>query len=97
MSVMNLIASMQRDMKNAPTPVAVAADLQGTQLLYYDEKILGPSPAVKVKGEGGLGPFGLPGGYQWRAIGASLSEKWTTILFGSNWVCQVVLVAGGNV
>jgi hypothetical protein len=37
------------------------------------------------------------GGYQWRAIGASLSGKWTRILFGSNWAWQDVLVAGGNV
>jgi hypothetical protein len=36
----------------------------------------------------------LPGGYQWRVISASLSGKWTRILFGSNWVCQAVLVAG---
>jgi hypothetical protein len=61
MSVRNIIASMQRDMKNAPTPAA-AADLQGTQLLYYDEQILGPDPAVKVEREGGLGTFGFPGG-----------------------------------
>jgi hypothetical protein len=62
MSVTNLIASMQRGMTNALTLVAAAADLQGTQLLYYEEHISGPSPAVKVKREGGLGTFGLPGG-----------------------------------
>jgi hypothetical protein len=96
MSVTNLIASMQRDTTNAPTPAA-AVDLQGTQLLYYEEQILGASPAVKVDREGGLGTFGLPGGgYQWRAISASLSSKLTRILFESNWAWQVVLVAGGN-
>jgi hypothetical protein len=63
MSVTNLIASMQRDMKKAPPPAAaVAMDLQGTQLMYYEEQISGPSPAVKVEREGGLGTFGLPGG-----------------------------------
>jgi hypothetical protein len=51
---------MQRDTTNAPTPAA--ADLQGTQLLYYEAQISGPSPAVKVEQEGGLGTFGLPGG-----------------------------------
>jgi hypothetical protein len=61
MSVMNLIVSMQGDMTNAPTPTAAAADLQGTHLLYYEEHILGPSPAVKVEREGGLGTFGLLG------------------------------------
>jgi hypothetical protein len=61
MSVMNLILSMQSDMTNAPTPAA-AADLQGTQLLYYEEQIEGPFPAVKVEREGGLGTFGLGGG-----------------------------------
>jgi hypothetical protein len=36
MSIKNLIASMQRDMTNAPTPAAVveaSADFQGMQLL----------------------------------------------------------------
>jgi hypothetical protein len=37
-------------------------DLHGTQLMYYDEQISGPSPAVKVEREGGLGMFGLRGG-----------------------------------
>jgi hypothetical protein len=40
---------------------AAAADLQGTQLLYYKEQILGPSPVVKVEREGGLGTFEWPG------------------------------------
>jgi hypothetical protein len=57
LSVMNCIASMPRDMKNAPTPPAAAA----AQLLYYEEQISGPSPAVKVEREVGLGTFGLPG------------------------------------
>jgi hypothetical protein len=47
MSVTNLIASMQRDMTKAPPPAAT--DLQGTQLMYYEEQISGPSPAVKVE------------------------------------------------
>jgi hypothetical protein len=63
MSVTHLIASMQRDMTKAPPPATVAAaDLQGTQLMYYEEQILGSSPAVKVEREGALGKFGLPGG-----------------------------------
>jgi hypothetical protein len=61
MSATNRIASMQRDMTNAPTPAAAAVDLQGTQFLY-DEHISGPSPAVKVEREGGLCTFGLWGG-----------------------------------
>jgi hypothetical protein len=60
-SVTKLIASMQREMTNAPTPAA-AADLQGTHLLYYEEQISGPPPAVKVEREGGLGTFGFLGG-----------------------------------
>jgi hypothetical protein len=97
MSVTNLIASMQRDMTKAPPAAAAATDLEGTQLVYYEEQISGPSPAVKVEREGGLGTFGLPGGgYQWCAIGASLSGKWTRILFGSNWASHAVLVADGN-
>jgi hypothetical protein len=60
MSDTNLITSMQRDMTNVPMPVA-AVDLQATHLLYYEEQISGPSPAVKVEREGGLGTFGLPG------------------------------------
>jgi hypothetical protein len=84
---MNLIASMQHDMTNTPMPAVVAAaDLQGTQLSYYEEHILGPSPAVKVEREGGLGTFGLPGGgYKWCAISAYLSGKLTRVLFGSYW------------
>jgi hypothetical protein len=62
MSVTNLIASMQRDMTNAPMPAAAATDLQGTHVLYYGEQISGPSPVVKVEREGGLSTFGLPGG-----------------------------------
>jgi hypothetical protein len=54
MSVTNLIASMQRDMTNVPPPaMAATTDLQGTQLMYYEEQIPGPSPAVKVEREGG--------------------------------------------
>jgi hypothetical protein len=99
MSVKNLIASMQRDMTKAPPPPPPATtDLQGTPLMDYEEQISGPSPAVKVEREGGLGTFGLPGGgYQWCAIGASLSGKCTRILFGSNLACQALLVAGVNV
>jgi hypothetical protein len=79
-SVTNLIASMQHGTINAPTPAAVA-DLQGTQLLYYEGHISGPSPAVKVEREGGLGTFVLWGGYQWCDIGASLPGKLTRVLF----------------
>jgi hypothetical protein len=48
-SVTNLIASMQRDMPKAPPPAAAAADLQGTQLMYYEEQMSGPPPAFKVE------------------------------------------------
>jgi hypothetical protein len=52
---------MQRDMTNA-LPAAATTDLQGTHLMYYEDQISGPSPAVKVEREGGLGTFGLRGG-----------------------------------
>jgi hypothetical protein len=61
MSVSDLIASMQRDMANALTLTVAAADLQGTQLLYSEEHIMGPSPAVEAEREGGLGTFGWGG------------------------------------
>jgi hypothetical protein len=51
MSVANLIVPMQLDMTNAPMHAA-AAGLQGVQLLYYEEHVSGPSPAVKVEREG---------------------------------------------
>jgi hypothetical protein len=62
MSVTNIIVSMKQDMTNAPPPAVAATDLQGTQLTYYEEQISGPSPAVKVEREGGLGTFGFRGG-----------------------------------
>jgi hypothetical protein len=62
MSVTNLFDSMQLDMTNVPTPATAGADLQGNQLLYYEEHISGASPAVKVEREGGFGTFVLPGG-----------------------------------
>jgi hypothetical protein len=53
---------MQRDMMKAPPAAALATDLQGKQLMYYEAQIPGLSPAVKVEREGGLGTFGFPGG-----------------------------------
>jgi hypothetical protein len=68
-SVTNLIDSMQRDTTKAPPPAA-ATGLQGTQLMYYEEQISGPSPAVKVEREGGLGTFGFSG------VGVSMACHW---------------------
>jgi hypothetical protein len=75
MSVTNLIASMQRGMMKAPpaTAAATATDLQGTQLMYYEEHMSGPPPTVKVEREDGLGTFGFPGG-------SSMSCHWCFFL-----------------
>jgi hypothetical protein len=87
MSVTNLIASTQRDMTKAPPQATAAAtDLQeGAHLMYYEEQISGPSPAVKVEREGGLGMFGLRGGDINGVPLVLLSPGWTRILFGLNW------------
>jgi hypothetical protein len=87
MSVMGLLASIENDMGGMPAPVATAAvGLQGTQLLYDEDFLPGPSPSNNER-EGGLGKLGLPGGgYQWRFLRASLSGKCSELLFGANWV-----------
>jgi hypothetical protein len=58
-SVPGLLASIESNVGGVPTPAA--AGLQGTQLLYYDDLLTGPT-LVNNEREGGLGSLGLPGG-----------------------------------
>jgi hypothetical protein len=62
MSVAGLLASMENIMGGVPSPAAaVAAGLQGTQLLYDEDLFSGPAP-MKSEREGGLGTLELLGG-----------------------------------
>jgi hypothetical protein len=75
MSIAGFLASMENTTGGVPSPPAVAAvGLQGTQLLYDEDLILGPTP-TKIEREGGLGTLGLHGGYQGSFLGASLSGE----------------------
>jgi hypothetical protein len=76
MSIAGLLASIGSSMGGVPTPAtAAAAGLQGTQLLYDEDLIQGPTP-MRMEREGGLGTLGLPGGgYQGSFLGASLSVE----------------------
>jgi hypothetical protein len=62
MLVAGLLASMESNMGGVSSPAtAASAGLQGTQLLYGDDLLPGPTP-VKTEREGGLGTLGFPGG-----------------------------------
>jgi hypothetical protein len=97
MSVTNLIASMQRYMTKAPpaTAAAAATDLQRTHLKNYEEQISGPSHAVKVEREGGVGTFRLPGGvsmachwcFSLREMDNDSVETVTRTILSTRWLC----------